>query len=116
MRCRAWETKHQNGKTYLHVVHEDLEVEYIKDIAERVARSLLIESSPSPIHRDVTGSYLLADKGHESLGFSAFVPLDSHILEDIQAIKEGLEGLVRGHQAQAQALLLVMRKLGLSKE
>lgn len=116
MRCRAWETRHQNGKTYIHIVDERLEVEYIKDIAERVARSPLSKECVLPVHRDVAGSYLVADKGNESIGFGAFVSLDSHILVDLINVKEGLEELVRGNIVQAQAISLLFEKLKIEKK
>jgi len=110
MKCRAWETKHQNGKTYIHVVAEELEVEYVKGIAEHVAGSPL---KGELVGRDVAGSYLVADKGSESISFSAFVPLDSHILEDVNIVKEGLETLVKGNILQAQALKILFERLGI---
>ena len=110
MKCRAWETRHQNGKTYIHIVNESLEPEHIKDIAERVAGSPLTKTSKFPVHRDIAGSYLVAEIGNESIGF---VPEDSHITEDIAAVREALEGLVKGHQVEAQALLSIMERLGM---
>jgi len=111
MKCRAWETKHQNGKTYIHVVDESIEAEYVKDIAERVAESPLADASKFPIHRDIAGSYLVAEKGNESIGFTAFVPMDSHILEDMRTVKEYLGGLIKEHQLEASAILLIMKRL-----
>ena len=110
MKCRAWETKHQNGKTYIHVVDESIEAEYVKDIAERVAKSPLADAR-FPIHRDIAGSYLVAEEGNESIGFSTFVPMDSHILDDISTVKEYLEGLIKEHQLEASAILLIMKRL-----
>lgn len=116
MKCRAWETTHQNDKKYLHVVAEELEVEVVKEIAERVAKSPLAKDSITPVLRDVSGSYLIADKGNESIGFGAFVPLDSHILEDFRKAKEALRCLLEANKTYAQALMAVMEKLGLTEE
>jgi hypothetical protein len=109
MGCRAWETKHTNGKTYIHVVDESLEGEVVKDIAERVANSPL---SSELMERDVAGSYLLVEKGHESIGSSSFVPFDSHILDDFRVVRDFLQLLVKSNQVSAEALLMVMDKLG----
>lgn len=112
MKCRAWETKHQDGSKYVHVVDENLEVDIVKDIAERLARS----PCENPLLRDIAGSYLLADKGHESFGFSAFTELDKSILADVESVKEMLKQLVQSNQTFAGALLAVMEKLGMREE
>lgn len=112
MRCRAWETKHDNGKTYIHVVDEGLEVEVVKDIAERLAGS----PCKMPILRDIAGSYLLAGKGHASIGFSAFTELDRSILSDMESVKRLLEQLTRTNRLYGKALYLVMQELGLKEE
>jgi len=116
MRCRAWETRHVNGKTYIHVVDENLTAEILKDLSERIAKSPIEDQSKFPIQRDVAGSYLLAEKGHESISFSAFVPFDSHILDDFKTIKDALQVLVSSNQVSAKALLMVMDKLGIKAE
>lgn len=110
MNCRAWETRHKNESRYVHIVDEGLEEPVIKDIAERLAGSPL---DGELIGRDVVGSYLLAEKGHESMSFRAFVPLDSHILDDYRDVRDNLQTLLQGSQVQARALLVVMEKLGL---
>ncbi len=109
MRCRAWETKHDNGKTYVHVVEETLEVEVIKDLAERLA------SSPCklPMLRDVAGSYLLADKGHESIGFSVFTELDRSIIDEVESVKSLLQQLSRSNQVYAKVLSMIAQRLNL---
>ena len=113
MRCRAWETKHTNGKTYLHVVDENLTAETIKGLAERVAESPL---DSELIGRDVAGSYLISEKGSESISFSQFVPFDSHILDDFRDVKDALQLLTKSNQVSAKALLMVMDKLGIKLE
>ena len=112
MRCRAWETMHDNGKKYVHVVDEGLEVEVIKDLAEGIAGS----PCKMPMLRDVAGSYLLADKGHESIGFSAFTELDSSILDDVEAVKGLLQQLVRSNQVYAKVLSMIALRLNLNEE
>ncbi len=112
MRCRAWETKHENGKTYVHVVDEGLEVEVVKDIAERLAGS----PCRMPMLRDVAGSYLLADKGHESIGFSAFTELDRSIIDEVESVKGLLRQLVRSNQVYEKVLLMIARKLNLKED
>jgi len=112
MRCRAWETKHENGKTYVHVVDEGLEVEVVKDLAERLAGS----PCKMPMLRDIAGSYLLADKGHESIGFSAFTELDRSILNDMEVVKPLLQQLSRSNQVFAKVLSLIALRLNLKDE
>jgi len=113
MRCRAWETRHKNGKTYIHVVAEELEAIYVKDLAERLAGSPI---EGELIGRDVVGSYLVANEGNESISFSSFVPLDSHVLDDVALVKEGLEVLVKGNVLQAKALKALFERLGMVEE
>lgn len=112
MRCRAWETNHENGLKYVHVVDESLEVEVIKDLAERLAGS----PCKMPILRDIAGSYLLADKGHESIGFSAFTELDRSILSDMESVKPLLEQLIRSNQVYAKVLSIIAQKLMLKDD
>jgi len=115
MRCRAWETKHQNGKAYIHVVDESLTVEVVKDIAERIAGPLLKEAT-LPVLRDIAGSYLVADKGNESIGFGQFVPLDSHVLDDFNFVRSELPILIEHQKAIVVALGLILEKLGVRDE
>ena len=112
MRCRAWETKHDNGKTYIHVVEETLEVEVIKDLAERLAGS----PCKMPILRDIAGSYLLADKGHESIGFSAFTPLDRSILRDVEDTRELLRLVMASMLAIAETVGIIAERLGVKED
>lgn len=112
MRCRAWETNHDNGKTYLHVVDETLEVEVIKDLAERLAGS----PCKMPILRDVAGSYLLADKGHESIGFSTFTELDRSIIGEIEGVKGLVKQLIRSNQVYAKVLSMIAVRLNLKED
>jgi len=112
MKCRAWETKHENGSMYVHVVDEGLDVEVVKDLAERLADS----PCKMPVLRDVAGSYLLADKGHESIGFTAFTELDRSILFDVESVKGLLAQLIRSNQVYAKVLSMVAKRLGLEDD
>lgn len=112
MKCRAWETNHGNGAKYIHVVDEGLEVEVVKDLAERLAGS----PCKMPILRDIAGSYLLADKGHDSIGFSVFTELDRSILSNMESVKGLLEQLIRSNKVYGKVLLLVMQELGLKED
>ena len=112
MRCRAWETNHENGLKYVHVVEESLEVEVVKDLAERLADS----PCKMPILRDIAGSYLRADKGHESIGFSAFTELDRSIIDEVESVKGLLQQLVRSNQVYAKVLSMISQRLKLKED
>jgi len=57
-----------------------------------------------------------ADKGHESIGFSAFTELDRSILSDMESVKGLLEQLVRSNRVYAKVLSMIAVKLKLKEE